>query len=348
MLQLFRSFQRGLLLTAALLVPLCAQAQDRSMDALAERVEAIDEKMPGRIGVYIKRLADGQEIRHRMDRDWYLASTIKIPLAIAVLQQVEAGELTLDQELVLAESDFVDGSGELLYAEPGSRYTVQDLIRRSTEQSDSTATDMLIRLLGEEDFNRHLQTRIAEQGFNPITPIVQVRADAYSQVHPQAQQLTNLDFIELRGSQALDARYQALLRMLAVDPGDAQVDDLWQAFDRYYENGLNSGSLVAMGDVLERLLAGDYLNAEHTELLLEIMRGVSTGDRRIKAGLPQGTDFAHKTGTQIDRSCNVGIINSATPEQAIVVAACAEGYRELGAAEQAFRQLGRALSDTLL
>lgn len=339
------TFLVTLLICALALSPLSVSAQDQAFAQLEERLAEIDEQMPGRIGVYIKSLKDGQEINYRTDREWYLASTIKIPLAIAVLKKVETGDLSLTQEVELAESDFVDGSGDLLYHDPGSKHTVDQLIKRSTENSDSTATDMLIRLLGEEEFNEILASAIAAEGFNPITTIVRVRHDAYSEIHSGAAELTNLDFIELRAAGPVEARYELLLEKLGIDPDDVEISDVNEAFERYYQRGLNSGDLAAMGLVLERLVKGEYLDEDNTERLLQYMRNVDTGDGRIKAGLPANTEFAHKTGTQIDRSCNVGILNSRTPDDAVIVAACAEGYGSLNQAETAFARLGRALND---
>lgn len=337
--------RKAVLLLLASLTPLVALADEPGLSDLAERIEQIDEQMTGRLGVYVKRLDNGEELNHRTDRDWYLASTIKIPLAIALLQQVEEGELSLTQKLILAESDYVDGSGELLYADPGTEYTLDQLIQRSTEHSDSTATDMLIRLVGEDAFNQRLSDAIAEEGFNRITTIVQVRSDAYAEVHANAAALTNMDFIHLRRADTLDERYERLLEKLEIEPEEANATSLFDAFDRYYERGINAGDLAAMGKVLENLVRGDYLNADNTERLLGYMRNVNTGDQRIKAGLPNGAQFAHKTGTQINRACNVGILNSDSPENAVVVAACAEGHGNVVNAEKAFADLGRALTD---
>lgn len=315
---------------------------------MANKIERIDDSMNGNLGVYIRDLKSGAEVNYRTDRDWYLASTIKIPLAVAVLQKVEAGELSLTQELAVSRSDYVDGSGELQFVEPGSRYTVDELIQRSTEHSDSTATDMLIRLLGEEEFNRQIEEDLGIQEFGPITTILQVRHDAYSEIHPDARQLTNVDFMELKKASAYSERYQRVLEKLNIDPEQAEAPSLTQAFERYYERGINSGSLNAMGLLLERLVQGELLNAENTDRLLGYMENVNTGDGRIKAGLPETAKFAHKTGTQISRSCNVGILNPRTPDKAVVVAACAEGYDRLAEAEQAYAHLGRLLVENAM
>ncbi len=311
---------------------------------LTDKISEIDARMPGRIGVYIKHLGDGGEVRHRTDRDWYIASTIKIPLALALLQKVEQGELSLQQELELAESDFVDGSGELLWREPGEQFTVFELMQRSVRDSDSTATDMLIRLLGEESFNQQVHDAMVAEGFGPITTILQVRHDAYSEFHPDARKLTNLDFIELRNENDLEARCTRLLEMLSVDPREASSGSCADAFERYYARGINSANLEAFGLLLERFWRRELVNEEHTEMLMQIMLSVTTGDQRIKAGLPENAQFAHKTGTQIARSCNVGILNPQLEQGAVIVAACAEGYANLGQAERAYQELGQALA----
>lgn len=323
-------------------------AQESDWSALEQEIADIETERDLRLGVYLKDLSEEKSLSHRLDRDWYLASTIKIPLAIAVMQRVEEGELDLEQELELAETDFVDGSGELLSAEPGTRYSIEELNRRSVAHSDSTATDMLIRLLGEESFNQQIRERMIPHGFGPITTILQVRYEAYRHIHPTVENLTNLDFIDLKRAPDMSGRYQRLVEKLDIDAGDADATTVPEAFERYYQSDLNSGDLAAMGQLLERLVEGELLSEAGTHQVLDYMREVNTGDNRIKAGLPASTDFAHKTGTQIGRSCNVGIVRPGTPEKAIIVAACAEGYGPLVHAEQAFADLGRALTEHLL
>jgi beta-lactamase class A len=334
-------------ITSCLLLPALGQTDESQQwtRALADEISEIDARMPGRIGVYIKHLGDGGEVRHRTDRDWYIASTIKIPLALALLQKVEQGELSMQQELELAESDFVDGSGELLWREPGEQFTVFELMERSVRDSDSTATDMLIRLLGEESFNKQVRNAMVAEGFGPITTILQVRQDAYSEFHPDARKLTNLDFIDLRNEDDLEARCGRVLEMLSVEPREGPSGSCADAFERYYARGINSANLEAFGLLLERFWKRELVNEEHTEMLLKIMLSVTTGDKRIKAGLPESVQFAHKTGTQIARSCNVGILNPQLEQSTVIVLACAEGYANLGQAERAYQELGQAIAN---
>lgn len=346
LIRLLQSVMPGLMVLLFLAAPPRVAADDNGMPRLMDEIKRIENGSPGRIGVYIKRLEDGQEVKHRADRNWYLASTIKVPVAISVLQQVEAGALALGQELALSESDFVDGAGELLYMEPGTRLTIDELLRHMIQNSDSTATDMLIRQLGEEAFNRHVRGLIDGPDLGRITTILQVRYDAYSEIHTAARQLSNRDFIELKSVPTLAERYAALLERLDLNGEEPDANDIFEAFERYYARGFNSGPLTVMGALLERLVRGELLNEENTDRLLRYMENVTTGDDRIKAGLPPQVRFAQKTGTQIGRACNVGVLHPRDLQRAVVVVACAEGFEAVADAERAFARLGEGLDRT--
>ena len=313
--------------------------------SLGRRIAAIDTDMPGELGVLVRALDDGSEVAHQADRPWYLSSTIKVPLAIAVLQQVQAGRLSLDERVVLSEDDFVDGAGDLLWHPAGTRHSIAELIERSIRDSDSVATDMLLRKLGEDGFNR-IVASWGIAGFGPITTILQVRYDAYGHLHPKVATLDNMDLVKLRNADPGAPRLAALVRTLGVEPGELSAPDIETAFERYYASGRNSATLPAFATLLERLVRGQLLDQAHTALLLGHMQAIGTGDRRIAAGLPPGTPFAQKTGTQLDRACNVGIVHPTDVERALVVVACAERFGELARAEQAFRALGAAIADT--
>jgi beta-lactamase class A len=314
------------------------------VDALGAEVERIDEAMPGDFGAYVARFGDAAGVLDRGGgRAWYLSSTVKVPVAVAILEAVDAGRMTLDDELELKRSDFVDGAGDMLQHDPGARFSLATLLEKSLRDSDSTATDMLIRHLGEDALNARIAEWVGE-GFGPITTILQVRYDAYGPLHPGVEDLDNMRIVALRQAEAGEPRLQALAGALGVERSELRAESLEDVFEDYYDSGSNSATLAAFARLLERVAAGELLSPGSTELLLSHMRAITTGNRRISAGLPEGSDFAQKTGTQLGRACNVGILD---PERgrdgATVVVACAERFDELGQAEQAFQSLGHAL-----
>lgn len=316
---------------------------------LGDAVAMIDARMPGDFGVYVARFGESAGILDRGDdRSWYLSSTIKVPVAIAVLEEVDAGRISLDEELELARTDFVDGAGDMLQHKPGERFSIATLLEKSLRDSDSTATDMLIRRIGERHLNQRIQAWVGG-GFGPITTILQVRYDAYGPLHPGVADLDNMQLLALRNAPAGEPRLQALARALDVPREALRTESLEAAFDDYYRTGTNAATLPAFARLLERVATGELLSPQGTQTLLAHMRTITTGGRRIAAGLPAGTDFAQKTGTQLARACNVGIVDPELGTQgATVIVACAEGFDELAQAEQAFQSLGRALSETAL
>lgn len=311
---------------------------------LEERIAAIDAGLPGDWGVYVKHLDQDVTVRWRAEHDWYLASTVKVPVAIAVLERVDAGELSLQQSVELHAEDFVDGAGDLKLREPGDDFTIAELLEMSIENSDSIATDMLIRLLGVEQLNARVQSWTGS-GFGPLTTIQQVRYDAYGLLDPRVATLPGRVFLVVRAAGDGEARLSTLAAELGLTRGQLGTPSLEDLFERYYESGTNTASLDAFGTLLEDLARGDLLEPASKGRLLDHMQRITTGKRRIEAGLPPRVPFAQKTGTQIARACNVGIVHPTTEGRQVIVAACAARYDHLEQAERAFEALGRALPE---
>lgn len=324
-------------------LPLSQDGKEGWPELLEREIARIDADTPGDMGVYVKKLSDGSRLSYQADRKWYLASTVKVPIAVAVLQKHDAGALSLKKQLTLKRSDFVDGSGPMNWKEPGARVSIRYLLENMLKQSDSTAADMLLRQVGEAELNRRLKTWVADSGFGPITTLLQVRRDAYGEAHPRARVLSNMQYIELKKFKEPHERLAALAAMIGVPPKSLLVGSLEEAFERYYSRGLNSGTLEAFGQMLEKIEKGELLSASSTRLLLEHMEKMTTGEKRIKAGLPIGTRFAQKTGTQMRRMCNAGIA-SAPAGETYVIAACFEKFDDALEAEEGMRRLGQALA----
>jgi beta-lactamase class A len=322
---------------------------DTWITGLEKQIRQLDQNMAGDLGVYIKISGDSLSLGYNADSYWYLSSTIKVPLAIAVLQKVENGEISLGDEIILQESDFVDGAGDLLRQKPGTSYTVAELIEKMVKDSDSSATDMLMRLLGEEEFNMQIRQSMVPDGFNRITPILQVRYDAYSEFHENASRLSNLDIIYVHSTRSRPERLKRLIERMAINETDLKAKSIEEAFKLYYRRELNSSTLEAFGILLERLQNGELLSDEHTDFLLKIMESITTGDRRIKAGLPGNVRFAQKTGTQIESACNVGIIypESTKGIQPVIIAACVRDFGDIAEAEKTFEYIARLIANTL-
>ncbi len=320
--------------------------------ALGREVERIDAAMSGELGVYVKRLPDGGVLLHPAGgrtTPWYLASSAKLPVAIAVLREVEAGRLALDTELTLEATDKVDGAGNLMWQEPGSPYTVDVLLERMLMESDNTAANLLMRRLGDDVLNRHVRELLGNDGVGRFINFVEVRRRVYAQLHPSAAELSNDDLVKVAAAPLGPQRVEAVRRTLGVDEAELLVPTLDQAYARYYESHVNEAPLPAYGRMLERLVRGELLSPEHTQLLFKRLKFDTYDAYRLEAGLPRSERFIHKTGTQFERACHMGVVNPQDGgADAIVVATCAKGLDEHDEAGQAFEQVGRAITKVML
>jgi beta-lactamase class A len=313
------------------------------MGVLLDRLREVDARFPGELGVYLKDLHSGTSLSFRGEQTWYFASGVKLPVAIAVLRGVEQGRLDLDQQVPLLAEDYVDGAGKTRLYPPGTPLTLRFLLEQMMIYSDNTASDVLIRLVGLEAVNV-ITAELAPGGFQPITSLAAVRRYVYGYYSPRASQLSGAQLLLLKQQPNPAARLALLGRLLQLTPEELARGDLDSAYRAYYQMQLNSGRLSAYAELLERLVAGEALDAERSSYLLRVMDRSLTGQKRIRAGLPKNARFAHKTGTQWARFCDFGVIS--TPESAprqLIVAACTRDDRSQQRAELALREVGEAL-----
>lgn len=92
-------------------------------------------------------------VEYRPTEPFPAASTIKVFVLQALMERVAAGNADLDDELVVADSDLVSGSGVLKALTPGRRYTLRDLATLMIVVSDNSATNVLLDYVGVEQVN---------------------------------------------------------------------------------------------------------------------------------------------------------------------------------------------------
>jgi len=99
------------------------------------------------VSIYFEYLPTGANIVINKDAQFYPASLLKIPVAMAAAKKIDNGDWRWDNKLVLMATDKDDKFGTL-YKEPtGSVFTIEELIKRSLVDSDNTAHFILLRNL---------------------------------------------------------------------------------------------------------------------------------------------------------------------------------------------------------
>jgi beta-lactamase class A len=107
----------------------------------------------GDAGIIIEDLGMGWRIALNADKLFPAASMVKIPIMAACFRAVQDKKISLDTELSLRVSHKTPGSGLLKNKPAGSKFTVYSLIELMITQSDNTAANMLIELLGFDYLN---------------------------------------------------------------------------------------------------------------------------------------------------------------------------------------------------
>ena len=80
------------------------------------------------------------------------ASMIKLVVLAALLDKVAAGEIDLAAQVEVTSSDIVSGTGTVQDDGPGT-YELQELARRMIADSDNTATNVIVNLIGMDAVN---------------------------------------------------------------------------------------------------------------------------------------------------------------------------------------------------
>lgn len=100
----------------------------------------------------IKNLLTGEFLSYGENEVISSASLIKVPIMGEVLRQVSEGSLSLEQRINVNERDKVPFS-ILSELSTGNSYTLKDVITLMIIQSDNTATNILIDLVGMDNIN---------------------------------------------------------------------------------------------------------------------------------------------------------------------------------------------------
>lgn len=304
----------------------------------------MEAKGTAKIGVYVRDLDSGISASYQGSKRWYIASMVKVPVAIAVLRGVERGQYMLSTRLTLRAGDYVDGAGPTNSQSVGTALSIRYLLEQMMKYSDNTATDMLIDLVGVAHVNQLVQAAVPN-GFTRITSLSDVRRLIYGNLVTNAQALTGPEMIVLNRERVDAERLQLLSRLVGTPVEQFLLPTLSLAYKNYYDSGVNSAQLDAYGELLSQLVNGKLLNSKYTDYLIALMERTATGAGRLKAGLPSGVRLAHKTGTQRGRTCDAGLarLSEGALERRVIVVACTRDEPSLAQSEAALMQVGLAI-----
>lgn len=121
----------------------------REMPALAAKLQALISANEGlTAGLMVVDLERESYVAINASQRFAAASTIKLPLLVALLEQVDGGKVNLDESLSLTAADLADEAGEMQFQPLGTQFSVLKTATEMIRISDNTATNLVIRRLG--------------------------------------------------------------------------------------------------------------------------------------------------------------------------------------------------------
>jgi beta-lactamase class A len=123
-------------------------------NAATEKLKKLEQELSldERYGVYVEDLETGAWIGVREDALYEARSLAKVFVLVAVLRDIEDGELALEDIFFITPADRDARSGALAKSPPGAGYTVRMLLWHLTAHSDNTAMNALERPLLRDDY----------------------------------------------------------------------------------------------------------------------------------------------------------------------------------------------------
>ncbi len=180
LLQMNKRWRVGLLLSALLLIA-CSrnspvqQAQTTNNPAatgcssakLRPQIEELARSTGGAVGVAVSLTENGELVSLNGQQHFPMQSVYKLPIGMAVLEQVDQGKLKLDQKVSVNPTEYVRVGqySPIRDKNPsGVELPLKDLLKYAVSESDGTASDVLMRVVGGAEVVRNYLHNLGIEG----------------------------------------------------------------------------------------------------------------------------------------------------------------------------------------
>ncbi|MGV2432676.1 MAG UNVERIFIED_CONTAM: class A beta-lactamase-related serine hydrolase [Rickettsiaceae bacterium] len=276
-----------ILLIFMLLLPFNAFANN----SLSKKIGYLEKSSGIKVGVSAIHIESGKFFHYRQDERFKMGSSVKVPIAMALLHKVRSGEVSLSQMVHLEPYDLVLGSGLMGYflTYPSISISVHNLLETMIAISDNSSTDAILDLIGGP---KYVNSYLKSINFGNI--------DCSNKIMDW--------YIKTSGITSIPPKKEWSLVMWKKMIEDAPIDQKCKASKEFYTSNEDTTSPRSMTNLLVDLYNGSLLGKEFSELLLQNMEHCTSCDRIPKL-LPKDIKVAHKTGTWFEnhgKDCKFG------------------------------------------
>ncbi|MCH2045039.1 MAG: class A beta-lactamase [Saprospiraceae bacterium] len=280
---------------------LCHQEEQA---VLIQQINHLEQTHGLKIAISAEHNTLSCEIQHRAKEQFPMASIFKIPIAVCLMKEIDAEKYRLDDEIGLTRQDLRHHSyiRYMMRGRKGLKISIRELIKLALQESDNTASDALIRLLGGP---KAITAKLKQMGYDQLHVdryYIEMLADLYQVQLPQNEEEWSFELIDGLVRKSTGTQQRAGAANFQKDPKD-------------------NGSTAQINQLLKALTTGTLLKAESTQFLTKVLKGCKTSENRLVAGVPKSVKVAHKTGTVPGVVNDAGIIYLPNNKGEIIVTA---------------------------
>ena len=168
------------LLFLALIFQFQVTSSFSQLSTLRGKIEAIIKEKKATVGVGILNLDSGDTLNLNSSLHFPMQSVFKLHLALAVLNQIDKGKLSLNQMIFVKKSDLLPNLWSPMrekYPEGNISIPLSEILQFTVAQSDNVGCDLLFRLIGgPEKVNQYIHS-LGIKDVAIKNPEVEIQAD---------------------------------------------------------------------------------------------------------------------------------------------------------------------------
>ena len=259
--------------------PRANASRDRPDPALVREIADLWQSFPGTTGIAVKRIDGDWEIGHRMDEYFPQQSVSKLWVAITLLDKIDQGRASLSDSIRIGKEDltvFHQPMAVEVEKQGAVVKSVYTLLENALASSDNTANDALLNHAGGPEAVRKFIAKndLGKIRFGPGERLLQ----------------SGIAGMEWKQNLSYGRTFYAARAKIPVEQRR-------QSLNAYLADPVDGASPQAIVRALDKLARGKLLSENSTKLLQSILKRTRSGPNRLKAGVPAGWEFLHKTGT---------------------------------------------------
>ena len=113
-----------------------------------DQFAVLEDRYNAKVGFYGRNLSSNRTLGYREDDMFATCSAFKAYVAAAILQKVQQGDLTLTDEVFIDPAMVVPVASPITEPVVGGWMPLSDLCAAAVRQSDNTATNLMLEILG--------------------------------------------------------------------------------------------------------------------------------------------------------------------------------------------------------